>query len=385
MKVSACVALAILINFTQQACLSNGDLKSLGLISLSAAEDYSSGDPCSTFYKETKAKTCADLDYLKKTAENNASHLNTNYTNEHFEIYANLDSIFNDFVDGFVEISSKGTYKSKMVSSTVKTNYTQAYDWIEKYSVGDKNISTEVEACSNQQQQNAYGAYCILSSDLGSNYLGECSTIQSKNVADSGQNTSSSTNATQEDVDKYNSLLDQSQTNTRILSSASSMKFNISEESAAKIVDSCANSVRALCLYYKMQTAISSAEGKGFPQDLKNKCNEAFLKCASKVPDQNGTVQKSDTCNNKEKTMMVKEFFGGFTNQLIPTATRIAMPIKASTELARQNLFGKLQNKGFGSVAQDTTVKADTGSNTFYYYQTFISVTSLQVKIKVIA
>lgn len=115
-----------------------------------------------------------------------------------------------------------------------------------------------------------------------------------------------------------------------------------------------------------MQTAISSAEGKGFPQDLKNKCNEAFLKCASKVPDQNGTVQKSDSCNNKEKTLLVKEFFGGFTNQLIPTATRNAMPIKASTELARQDLFGKLQNKGFGSVAEDQAVKADTGSNTFY-------------------
>ena len=366
MKISTFVAVAILVNFTHQACLSTGELKSLGLSSASSAEDYSNGDPCSTFYKETKAKTCVDLDDLKKTAEYNAKNLDGNYKNEHFEVYANLDSIFNDFVDGFVEVSSKGTYKAKKVSSTVKTNFTEAYAWIEKYSVGDKNISSEVDACTNQQQQNAYGAYCVLSSDQGSNYLGECSTIKSKNIADNGQNTSSSTNATQEDVDKYNSLLDQSQKNNRILSSDASLKFNISEESAAKIADSCANSVRALCLYYKMQTAISSAEGKGFPQDLKNKCNEAFLKCASKVPDQNGTVQKSDSCNNKEKTLLVKEFFGGFTNQLIPTATRNAMPIKASTELARQDLFGKLQNKGFGSVAEDQAVKADTGSNTFY-------------------
>ena len=359
----------IMLGITKEECLSVGMLNSLGLKANSAPEAYSSGDVCSTYFKETGAKSCVDADGLDDVVALKGGQWKKNYEAEHYEIYANLDSSFNEFVNGYVEIAQKGTFNGKKVNETTKANFNSAYSWVEKYGVGDKNVSNEVEACTQAQLNNTFGSYCMLSSDKASTFTGDCPEVQSKTES-SGSNTTSDS-ADQDSVDAYNQKLDESKTSRRRLAS-NNLRVNIDEESTTKLVDACADTIRALCLNYKIQTALSSGKGQSFPQELKNRCSEDFLVCASKVKDKNGVVPTETTCNHKQRSLMVKEFFGGVGNRIIPSATRNANQIKYSTELARQNLYAKLANHGFGEVKKETTTQAETGSESNFFVYFFL-------------
>lgn len=357
------IKLALLVTITiglsNQECLDSETLIKLGLKPNSQPEEYSSGDICSTYYQDTGAKSCVNSWLMEHSVELRAGQWKNNYEAEHYEIYANMDNSFNDFVNGYVEVAQKGTYKGKKVSSTVKSNFETAYSWVEKYGVGDKNVSNEVEACTQAQLNNTFGSYCMLGSDLATRYTGDCPTVQSK--SDNSNNNAVSDSGDQDSVNSYNDKINESKNNQRRLST-SEMRVNIDEESTSKLVDACADTVRALCLHYKMQTALSSAQGQSFPQDLKSKCSEDLLACASKVKDKNGVVSTETSCNHKQQSLMVKNFFGGVGNKIIPSATRNAYKVKYSDEKTRLDLYAKLQNHGFGEVKEDSTTKADTGA-----------------------
>lgn len=395
-------AVMFFIQLSSQGCLSDKQLKSIGMVPLVKPLKVTKPGVCAPFYARSKANACVDLVNLKTDFQVKGNAWNNLFIEEQYEIMANFDNIVESYMIANAEIAKDNKFNKTAVSSGTKKAFEEANRYMDHYDIDSSNIKKEVTACKDSQLTNSYGVYCLLSSDIATKYVidlksfleGETSSTELRNElaqgikvdngTDDTKTTSDANKKTQEEtksdttktnvddntLDSFNQKIQEakekySNKSSRILERKLVNRdpqpediiiINVNEQTADVVVGNCANTIKNVCLYAKMQDALNSANKKSAKGSMGMLCSEEQMKCTSKVPDSTGIKKNADGCNHKIKALLMQSFIKDFNQGFVDKDTKAEFYLKShNNPIERDTLYAKLAKIGFGKG--DTELK----------------------------
>ena len=331
MNISKVLLLSLTIKLSFEACLQSSELVKLGLIPLIKTETVSKAPICKEFYDKTKARACVNLSEMETKIGQQGKDFSVIYADEQYEILMSLDLIIDNFFRASAEIQTKQTYIGVKVTQNVIDKFQTANEWLDNYEIDFAYIKEEIVACNKAQQANVYGAYCYLSSDLGSTTVANTQT----------EIPLTSTNETKIKT-------------TRLLAeSSTAYQFAISTETSSEIVGQCINNIKTICIYFYMRDALNAAQGISRSQHLKTKCKKDFFKCKNTVKASLSMNKTTPGCSSTTKAIAMKTWMGGFGNRMIDKETQSEFEWKGYISGDdRDILYGKFKAFGAGTSLQ---------------------------------
>ena len=288
-----------LIKRALSECLSNSTIEALGWKALDAAVEVSTPKVCSSFYQETKAKACIELDGLADIVENETKEFAEKYSKTQFKVLSGIDGE----LEKFAEAQKKVNESTSSFSDDVKSAFGSAGNYINKYSSNVEKLRSVINECNLAQQTNSFGLFCLLSSNLASQHL----TAQS--VLESG---------------------------------LAALSVNMNPASALAMANRCADAIKNTCLFLEIQKALTLFDEKAFVSGFQENCKPDFLDCVN-------LGEAGSGCSDAIKTEIFENFSAGVMEQGMDEKTREIVD-KFSDDTSE--LFDKLKTHGFGPVKE---------------------------------
>ena len=280
-------------------CLSNDVIEALGWKALDTPVEVTNPVICSEFYKTTNAKSCIDLESLKSLVKDQTEDFAENFSENQVQVLTGLDAD----LELFAEDNKKINENKAEYSDEVQSAFSEAKNYVGKYSSDFENMRKLINDCNISQQINSFGIFCLLSSDMASTKL------NSQSVLENG---------------------------------LAALSVLISPLSAIEMANKCAATIKNTCLFLEMRKAISLYDDKTFDSEFALKCLPGYLDCINEGESGSG-------CADDLKKKMFENFSSPISGEFFDDKTKEVL--KGIKDNAGE-LYDKLKTHGFGPIKE---------------------------------
>lgn len=349
--------LILIVGCINSKCLNPETLKQLGWESLSSPKDVKSSSICKGTY--SKSRTCVNQDQFSTFMKNYQKELNEKRKDAYEELNDRVKSISEKLKLLKEKIVEKKTFKDKPVNENGLKRLDEVIKWVPE---NPKEFAAKQKAntkeCIRAQNQIALGTFCILSSEMASDY------VIRPNSTDSGsQEVKESTPPAETEVEKTGTDTEttdgstKNDTTTNDISTARRLEtavtttssltaplvFKVNQNTANYVNTKCSELLRGSCLYKKANEALSTLEGVAV--EVTSGCYPELLKCES----------NPTNCSTKAKNFSLQHFFKPYGDNFLNEKKINSVDTKLINEVG--SLWDKTKNKA-GSLTDKITDKA---------------------------
>jgi hypothetical protein len=236
---------AMILKQASSECLSKEAFASLGWNALDTPIEPQDLAICQKFFENSKAKACVDMSKLKDIIEESSNSFASSFSETQSKLFLGLQ-------ENLKEMDTLGnTFKTegKEISDSLKAQISSLEGNLKKFDIDAEKIKKEFEACNLATQTNSFGIYCLLASDIASDYA-EATSKDGGHVFD----------------------------------------VKITLESANQVVSQCASSLKNNCLFNATQNTV---------EELKNgSVSSKLAECSGSLFDCNFAEESSSNSDN---------------------------------------------------------------------------------------
>lgn len=284
--VTKVIGVFILNGLAMSSCLNDQTLRRLGFSPAGNAQLPSGKSLCGSIFNHFPS--CVEEKPLESLLRQNQRIFS------HFEAlkYAAISEQLEPVVEKFNKLLQKIDLENFFLTSSAEQRILEVLKLIpQDLSVLVKDIQRAAKNCSQAQNRISVGSFCLLSSNVASDFTFFDGTAFFTSDAGSQKSQKSPVRALQAH------------------DAGAAFRIKVTQEAADDVISACLPLVHASCIYKKIAEANSAITDKTF-KSVKNVCDSKILNCYG----------SPSNCNEKVKNQILETFFEPFASKLTTKA-----------------------------------------------------------------